>query len=593
MNYPKQKMNKIQILPENLTNKIAAGEVVDRPASVVKELVENSIDAGAEDLTVIIKEGGKALIQVVDNGAGMEKSDLLLAFQRHATSKIFSYDDLINIQTLGFRGEALASIASVSRVEAKSVLQNQASGQSIRIEGGVVEGIEESAGSPGTTISVKHLFYNTPARRKFLRKTNTEYRQILSVLNRFFLAYPEISFTVVNEGEMVSELKKESFEERMLSVFGSRIQKNLIPIQNEGFLTITGFIGNQDTFRSSRGDQYLFFNKRYFISKSLSYSVVSAYGDILPRGYNPVYIAFLAMDPDQADVNVHPTKMEIKFANDNLIFSTLRGAIKRSLSSTEVIANLSPFDNLNISRPTEKRGFTDPDFAALKPNQPELDNWSGHNLFTKNENDTSNQDSMPTTPLSQKKQIFERTNIWQVHNKYILSQIKNGLILIDQHVAHERILYEQALENFEKRKPSSQQLLFPQIVEQTAEDYSLLLEMIPFLERIGFVIKAFGKNTVVLEGVPTGIKISNDEKFLLDLLDEYKRGKKERIEIRDNIAKSFACHSAIRAGEPLTLEAMNSLIDQLFSTKEPYFCPHGRPVIINLTLDELDRRFRR
>ncbi len=589
--------SKIKILPEDLTNKIAAGEVVDRPASVVKELVENAIDAGASEITTIVKEGGKALIQVVDNGSGMTQSDLLLAFQRHATSKIFTYDDLVNIRTLGFRGEALASIASVAHVEGKSVLPSESSGYSLNIEDGVMQGVEAAAGQPGTSIAVKHLFYNTPARRKFLRATSTEYRQILTVLNRFYLAYPEIQFTLVNEGELVLELKPQPHEERVGAVLGSRIQRNLIPISNAGDIVVSGFIGNQDTVRSSRGDQYLFFNRRYFSNKSLNYAAISAYGDILPHGHFPVYMIFIQMPPEHADVNVHPTKMEIKFANEALVFSTIRGAIKRALTSQAVVPELSTYKKmetvflpvpLDFDPRQNKLDFTSLPSSTIHPIEQEktvdptpLPPHQGYSA------------DLQSTPARRGKEIFERINVWQIHNKYIVSQIKSGMIIIDQHVAHERILYEQALENFERRKPASQQLLFPQVVELSAEDFSLLLDITPFLEHIGFIIKAFGKNTVVVEGVPSGLRIRNDEKVLLDILDEFKREKKDSIDIRDNVAKSFACHSAIKAGEPLSLEAMNSLIDQLFATREPYFCPHGRPVIITLSIDELDRRFRR
>lgn len=590
--------NKIKILPENLTNKIAAGEVVDRPASVVKELLENSIDAGADDITVVIKDGGKALIQVVDNAEGMSEADLLLAFQRHATSKIYDDKDLENIQTLGFRGEALASIASVSRVEAKAILPNHTSGSLLRTEGGVVTGIAATGGNPGTSVVVKHLFYNTPARRKFLRSTNSEYRQILSVMNRFFLAFPEISFTFVNEGEIVYELKPQSLEERIGSVLGARIQNNLLRIADNGPIKISGFVGNQDTMRRSRGDQYLFLNKRYFVNKSLNYAVVSAYGDILPRGYYPTYIVFLEMEPEHVDVNVHPAKMEVKFANEGLVFNLLRSAIKRAFTTKEVVPQLSPFQEAEKSEgmtPEELQSRIHFDWGQKIPTGSI---W-GEAGVPKNKDlessstEAANLDTAVQKSLSREKESFERTNVWQVHNKYIVSQIKNGLIIIDQHVAHERILYEQALVNFEVRKPSSQQLLFPLVFEFSPEDYSLLMEMIPFLERIGFVMKSFGKNTIVVEGVPSGIKFSDDDRFLLAILDDYKRGKKDNLDIRENVAKSFACHSAIRAGDPLTLEAMNSLIDQLFSTKEPYYCPHGRPVVISIPLEELDRRFRR
>lgn len=591
-------MNKIKILPENLTNKIAAGEVIDRPASVVKELVENCLDSGADEVTVIVKDGGKSLIQVVDNGSGMSESDLLLAFQRHATSKIASYDDLVNIGTLGFRGEALASIASVARVEAKTILNDDGAGHMLRVDGGAMSEIKAAGGNRGTSIAVKHIFYNTPARRKFLRKGTTEYRQIVTIFNRFSIARPDIAFTLVNEGELVYELKRQSLEERIRGVLGPRVEKNLIPIENDGPVQISGFTGNQDTARSSRGNQFLYFNRRFFTHKSLNYAVISAYGDIIPRGSYPVYIVFIEMDQDQADVNVHPAKMEIKFANDSLLFSSIRGAIKRALSSHEVIPHLSPHTPLTDDRHTAGRGrdkfsTTGQRYRNVGPMQPAIPTSPEETLFSRADPRDPEVEKSAAPEPSRPEPSFERTNIWQVHNKYILSQIKNGLILIDQHVAHERILYEQALDHFEKRKPSSQQLLFPQIVELAAEDYALLLEVLPFLEHIGFVVKEFSKNTVVIEGVPSGIKIGDDEKVLLNMLDEFKRGKRENLEIRDNVAKSYACHSAIRAGEPLTLEAMNVLIDQLFSTKEPYFCPHGRPVIIHLTLDELDRRFRR
>ncbi len=587
--------SKIKILPENLSNKIAAGEVVERPASVVKELVENAIDAAATEITVVIKDGGKALIQVVDNGTGMTQEDLCLAFQRHATSKIYQEEDLHSIQTLGFRGEALASIASVSKVEARSILQGETSGYLLHIDGGVMGELEATGGVPGTSITVKHLFYNTPARRKFLRTTSTEYRQILSVMNRFVLAFPDIAFTLVNEGELIYELKPQEHLERIRAVLGERVAKNLLEIENAGPVKIFGFVGNQDTFRQSRGDQYLFLNKRYFVNKNLHYAVISAYENILPRGYFPVYIIFLQIDPDFVDVNVHPAKLEVKFANEGLVFSAIRGAIKRALSSSSVVPHIFPDsqpmpsvpivslekqESMNFQSDPKSPSTTDENFNPLESNavEKQAQNWQPPRL---------------APGLKKERPFFERTNVWQLHNKYIVSQIKTGMIIIDQHVAHERILYEKALESFEKRRPSSQQLLFPQIIELSAEDYATLLEMVPFLENIGFVIKAFGKNTVVLEGVPSGIKISDDQKILLNILDEYKRGKRDNVEIRENVAKSFACHSAIKAGEPLSLEAMNALIDQLFTTKEPYFCPHGRPVIISIPLEELDRRFRR
>lgn len=581
-------LSKIKILPENLTNKIAAGEVVDRPASVVKEIIENSIDSGADDITIILKEGGKQLIQILDNGDGMNESDLILAFQRHATSKIFTYDDLINIHTLGFRGEALASIASVAHIEAKSVPLGEKSGHSVQIEGGVMSDIEIAAGNHGTSIAVRNLFYNTPARRKFLKTTGTEYRRILDVLNRFYLSHPEISFTLVNEEEVIHELSKQSLETRIGSVMGARVQQNVIEISNDGPVKIHGFIGNTDIIRRSRGDQYLFYNRRYFISKNLNYAVAMAYGEVLPRGTYPVYLAFIEMPAQEVDVNVHPTKMEIKFANDALIFSSLRSSVKRALTSGKVVPEFTPWRGYESGE--QRQNFTP---TSFQPN-PGMFAQGFENAATQQDSLQGNFLQQPELGSSHKTGIpYERTNIWQVHNKYIISQIKSGLIVVDQHAAHERILYEKALRAFETRSPSSQQLLFHQIIELSQTDYATMLEMIPFLEHIGFVIKAFGKNTVAVEGVPSGVKISDDEKILLSIIDEYKREKRDNSEIRENVAASFACHSSIRAGDSLTLEEMNALIDQLFASDEPYFCPHGRPVIIHISLDELDKRFKR
>ncbi len=593
--------NVIRVLPEDLANKIAAGEVVDRPASVIKELVENSIDSGSDEITIILKDGGKGLMQVVDNGAGMSESDIMLAFQRHATSKLLNVDDLSKIATLGFRGEALASIASVSQVEARSVQQGEKLGHRLHIDGGVMSDAEGTGGVPGTSVSVRNLFFNTPARRKFLKTATTEYRQILTVLNRFYLAYPEIEFTFINEDEVIHELRKQPHEDRIIQVLGNRVRNNLLKIRNDGPVKITGFVGNQDVIRRSRGDQYMYYNRRFFTSKNLGYAVVAAYSEILPRGSYPIYIVFIEMPTEEVDVNVHPTKMEIKFANDSLVFSAIRGSVKRALVSEKVIPEVAPWDGFSslrgrgtASQGAGSRQDGQMNFAQLPE---ELPGWpgsgAGREETAATPATTSGMPGQEAAAGSPNALVYERTNIWQVHNKYIISQIKNGLIIIDQHVAHERILYEQALESFEKRKPSSQQLLFPQILELSQQDYSILLEILPFLENIGFVVKAFGKNTVVIEGVPSGVKISDDEEILLQIVDEYKRGKRERTEIRENVAASYACHSAIRAGDPLTREAMNGLIDQLFSTREPYFCPHGRPVLIHMSLDELDKRFKR
>jgi len=583
--------NKIRILPEDLSNKIAAGEVVDRPASIVKELVENSIDAGSDEITVILKNGGKTLIQVVDNGTGMSREDAILAIQRHTTSKITNYDDLHNIKTLGFRGEALASIASVSRMELKTVSHRQGSGTLIKIAGGVVEDITDAGGNRGTSVAVKNLFYNTPARRKFLKSDETEYRYILNTMHRFTLAYFQMSFKLYHNDQLIYDLKPAEPDQRLIQVLGKRYKDKLVKVEDSGtLLQIWGYIGNQDGAKKSRGDQFLFLNGRYINNRALNHAIVSSYGTIIPQGEFPLYVLFLEIDPRRIDVNVHPSKMEVKFADERLVYDLLRAAVKRALSSRQIIPSLS--DQYKV----EPRPLTRP-LDQSYPKQTAIPLYETAPVITTpttvEPGRAATAPRPPALAMPPHETKYERTNVWQVHNQYIVSEIKSGLIVIDQHVAHERILYEQALKNFEQSKPASQQLLFPHVVDLTPEEYSQMMDILPFLEKIGFIIKGFGGNTVVLEGVPAGIKISNYETILSEIIDEYNKNKNNSLDIRDNVAKSYACKTAVKKGDPLTRDEMNLLIDELFATQSPYFCPHGRPVIVTLSLEELDKRFGR
>ena len=583
--------NKVKILPEDLCNKIAAGEVVDRPASIVKELVENAIDAGSDEITVILKTGGKTLIQVVDNGTGMTREDAILAIQRHTTSKISTYDDLHNIRTLGFRGEALASIASVSRVELKTIPHQQTSGTLLKIDGGAIEVVEDVGGTRGTSVTVKNLFFNTPARRKFLKSDETEYRYILSTLQRFTLAYFQVSFALYHNDQKIFDLKPTTPPDRLVEVLGSRYRDKLVKVEDKGtLLQIWGFIGNQDSAKKSRGDQFIFLNGRYIINRALNHAAVSSYGTIIPRDQFPMYVLFLEIDPRRIDVNVHPSKMEVKFADERLIYDLLRASVKRALSSEQIIPALSP--QFNIEPHPLPRSF-----EGLYPRQTAIPFYETAPPAKEGADfgvvETQPVETSPVTFPPPYRSKYERTGIWQIHNQYIVSEIKSGLIVIDQHVAHERILYERALKNFEQAKPSSQQLLFPQVVDLTPEEFSLIMEILPFLEKIGFIIKGFGGNTVVIEGVPSGLKNSKPETILNEIIDEYKKNKNTSLDLRDNVAKSYACKMAIKKGDLLTRDEMNLLIDQLFATQSPYFCPHGRPVVVTVSLEELDKRFGR
>ena len=628
-----KKSHTINVLPENLINKIAAGEVIDRPASVVKELLENSIDAGATRIDVILKGGGAQLIQVNDNGGGMSEEDAILSLQRHATSKIRNYADIERILTLGFRGEALASIAAVSRLELRTVPRGSIEGTAIFVEGGVVQKVEGAGGNPGTSIAVKNLFFNTPARRKFLRAETTEYRSILTMLNHFTLAFPGIGFHVVNDDTDVYRLAPAPLPDRIAEVLGARVRNNLVLVDDKTTLmTISGYIGNYDVMRKSRNDQYLFLNRRFINDRTLSYAVTQAFGESIPKGHYPLFILFIEIDPGRVDVNVHPTKSEVKFADARLVFDLLRSAVKRALRTDHIIPEIqqfypprrgaSPVSRGEFVRPDDQTSFDwesgDPLFPppGLFPSAgtipaPSGEIWPPSGVgpldTLPGEAPIPAGDAIPAPPFTQglpeggepfpsgasAPRPRETANVWQVQNKYILSQIKSGLVVIDQHVAHERILYERAKRNIAQAEGASQQLLFPQTLDLPAQDYQVMVEIAPWLEKIGFQIKLFGGRTVVVEGVPTGMRIGAEDRILLSIIDQYREYAATETDMRERVAKSFACRSAIMAGERLSAEAMNALIDQLFATENPYFCPHGRPVMITITVDELDRRFDR
>jgi DNA mismatch repair protein MutL len=589
--------NTIRVLSESLINKIAAGEVIERPASVLKELVENAIDAGARHITVIVKKGGKELIQVIDDGSGMTEQDAIMSLQRHATSKIQSLRDIEQIVSLGFRGEALASIASVSRLELNTVLQDSIDGTALQIEGGTVNHVGSTGGNAGTSIAVKNLFYNTPARRKFLRADSTEYRYILHFLNRFTLSFPHISFTLFNDDKKGFQYHQQSLKQRIAAVLGSRVQNNLIEVDDKtALMHIHGFVGNNDVMRKSRNDQYIFLNQRYIEDRTVGYAVQSAFGETIPKGVFPLYVLFLDIDPGRVDVNVHPTKTQVKFADQNMIYSLVRSAVSRALKSDQIVPG---FDAQNQSG---EQAFSSRFQAPLLD---EMHTWSRQQA-AKVPSSSSEQISLALTHDQTDEETFQTAAgsyqnnepeggamVWQLHNKYILSQIKSGLVVIDQHDAHERILYERAKKNFAEKTASSQQMLFPQTLDLSAEDYENLMEILPLLQKIGFVIKGFGGHTIVVEGIPSGLKVGSESKILLDILDEYSRNKGSEVDIQERVAKSYACRSAIMTGEKLNAAAMNALIDQLFTTQNPYFCPHGRPTMVTITIDELDKRFER
>ena len=601
----------INILPEHLANKIAAGEVVQRPESVVKELLENAIDAGATSISVTIKEGGKSFIQISDNGSGMGEEDAVAAFGRHATSKIKTYEDLENVRTLGFRGEALASIASVAHIELKTRRKDDEAGALVRIEGGDVKERSKTGMQPGTTITVRNLFYNTPARRHFLKSTNTEFKHIYDVVQRVALSYPEVAINFTSDDENLLELRASSLEERLKNLYGERHFETLIPFREKSeLITVSGFIGKPDFARRSRVDQHMFLNRRYIINRSINHAMFSGYEHLLEKGNFPFYLLFLELDPRRVDVNVHPSKMEVKFADEQSVYRIVMAAVRRALGSQEVIPSLEM---------NESKG-TDPSFAALRHSSlprffsPGSETGGEHAFpgMTSSQKETASTDidrlfagiptiSLPGAPAVQPSgrgshdfEMVDGKAIWQLHNKYILSQIQSGLLIVDQHVAHERVLYERVLSRFDKAKPHSQQLLFPLTLPMAPGDLALARELMPHLQLLGFELKLFGKDTIVLDGVPTDVKAGMEGTILQDVLDEFKNNQhRVKLDARDNVAKSFSCKAAIKAGDRLNEIEMKALLGELFVTSMPYVCPHGRPIVVKISLNELDRRFMR
>jgi DNA mismatch repair protein MutL len=615
---------KIKILPENIANKIAAGEVVQRPGSVIKELLENAIDADAKNIDVIIKRAGKALMQVFDDGTGMSEEDAIMSIQKHATSKIFSYEDLEEITTLGFRGEALSSIAAVSQLEIRTETHEDELGTLLRFDDAQNVIKEKGSYPKGTSVSVKNLFFNTPARRNFLKTDITELKHIIDTFNKIALSHSAIHFRFFNEDEMIYDYPAGSLEDRIKKVFADNMLDALIPVDEKTeYLSITGFIGKPSMLKKSKGEQYLFLNNRYVISRQVNHAVFTAFDNILEKGDYPFFILFLQIDPRKIDVNVHPSKLEVKFDDEKDIYNFVVAVIRKTLGTHDLVPAMAfndatdeteklkfnPFSKVNTNDFSDRPSFVKNDSGGKRISDSDIDlifSSIPDNVVTRTGSDagelpfdkTINREIFHETPDERKEQASgvgeDFPFIIQLHNKYILSQIKSGLMIIDQHVAHERVLYEKALKRFDANMPFSQQLLFPRRMELDPGTYGIVKELYPYLSKLGFAIKFSSKNIITIEGVPEDVVAGSEEKILIELIDEYLTNQREKkLEQRDNIAKSYSCKAAIKAGDKLTDREMRLLIDQLFATSMPYVCPHGRPILVKISLDEFDRRFGR
>ena len=590
----------IKALSEDLRNKISAGEVVERPSSVVKELIENSLDAGSSEISIVIEKGGHHTIQVRDNGSGISPDDLPSSIKRFHTSKIETVDDLFSINTLGFRGEALSSIASISEMSILSGNGNR-EGAELLILNGAPREVQPAADIGGTEITIRNLFYNTPARKKFLKTPRTELRKIVDVVRCYGLAFPDVEFRLVADDRDIFHVHAEPLEERIDNLLDPTYSRNLLPLNiTKGDIALSGFVGNLNLVRSRPGEQYLFLNRRFIKDRLMNRAVYNAYESLIKRGEYPFFVINLLLPGDQVDVNVHPMKTEVRFKDEWRLFHILKSEVADALSS--VLDTIPGFDtsyqNSEINKgndnfnpySTASRGTIPTD-----PNQNTLEFNSSDNLSPSKGDILRARDYV--TKLAEKpvnnQQSIATENIWQIHKKYIVSEVNSGLVIIDQHVAHERILYEDALKAFESTSMASQTLLFPETLEFSPDDFDALFDVLPYLEKIGFKIKKQDNLSIKIDAIPSEMAIGNEREVIREILDNFLKERKKYSSFQEGIAAMFACKAAIKAGDSLMREEMQELVNRLFSTKHPYYCPHGRPIIVQMSLDELDGRFER
>ncbi len=603
----------IHHLPPKISNKIAAGEVIQRPASVVKELLDNAIDAGADDIKIIIEKAGRTLIQVIDNGCGMSDEDLPLCFERHATSKINTIDDLFSIRTMGFRGEAMASIASVSQVTVRSKRAEDSNGWELEINGGVSKPITPTATQDGTSTSVRNLFFNVPARRQFLKTDVTELRHILRTVQYAALAFPGIAFLVVADGEHVYNLPKESLKDRIANIFGSAYNASLIEfVEETSYMKIYGFASDPKLAKKSRGEQFLFVNGRPFQHRYLTHVILSLYDAWTRNNEYPFYALFFEIDASKVDVNVHPAKMEVKFEDERSVIQLAKSVVNRALNNHFNVPMIPTDDDPFMSDHSAKRFDAGFNFKAPAGNFQGTGS-GGFNVPSrinrskiKNQGDEFARDLYsgsitPNTPSHQPEILGKDTSdekpdlnsFWQLHNTYIITQTRTGLCMIDQHLAHKRIIFEKAMNATEEALPSTQQLLFAQTLELSASDFTLLKELHPIVQRMGFSVQLMSGNTAMINGVPADIDIGNEQEVLVSMLHQYQElGSKINLEARDRLAIAFASRAAIPRGRSLNYDEMEALVDQLFACEQPYLDPLKKPTIVYLSLDEIQSRFR-
>ncbi|QHS61737.1 DNA mismatch repair endonuclease MutL [Chitinophaga agri] len=625
----------INLLPDNIANQIAAGEVIQRPASAVKELLENAVDAGASEIQLIIRDAGKELVQVIDNGKGMTETDARMCFERHATSKIQTIDDLFSIRTMGFRGEALASIAAVSQVELKTRQRGSDIGTYIEIDNSAVKKQEMCQTAEGTSIAMKNLFFNVPARRNFLKSNAAEMRHIVDEFIRVAMSFPQIQFTLTSNTQQLFYLEKGSLKQRIIAILGQHYNSRIVSVkETTDYMNVNGFVGKPETAKKTRGDQFFFVNNRFIKSPYLHHAIMNAFAEMIPADSYPLYVLFIDVDPSHVDINVHPTKQEIKFDDEKLMYAFVQSAVKHALAQFNVAPTLDfgldpSIQQLDaISKPfTEQqqaqsvntslyKSFTQANQAHAIDASSNLKHWKDlYDGSNANSNyaysDTETMDSPGeegfTTQASTIESRSSATSMidegWQdtsidqkvpvqVHQQYILSQIKSGFILIDQQAAHERILYERYQRAVQETPMATQQSLFPQTLQLLPADAALIMEMIPDLQMLGYDLDPFGKGTFVVRGTPADIQSGNEQASIEGLLEQFKNFSHElKVPRREQLIRSMARNNAIPSGKSLSTREMQNIIDELFACAMPNSSPGGKYTYISFKLTDLAKMF--
>lgn len=594
----------IHLLPDSIANQIAAGEVVQRPASAIKELIENSIDAKATSIKVYVKEAGKTLIQIVDNGLGMSETDARMSLERHATSKIKTADDLFRLRTMGFRGEALASIAAISQFEMKTRTEHNDLGTHLLVEASEVKSQSPTSCEKGTNISIKNLFFNIPARRNFLKSNAVEMRHIIEEFQRLALAHPDITFSLHHDAELIYELAPSKLSQRIVSLFGKSFQGQLAPCQEETTLVkITGYIGRPESARKTRGEQFIFVNQRFIRNNYLNHAVTSAFEGLLIDGSFPFYVLFIEIDPKHIDVNVHPTKTEIKFDDERAVYGVVWAAVKQALGTHNLAPAIDFKADINIesklSQTLNKEQYMDEQFSTSL-NRANLQNWEKafefaapeSKLFQKSESATTTLRFESSLNIDSTEQTQE-SGVFQFQQKYIIRASKTGLMIIDQQAAHERVLFEKYLFRLKNKPGNSQQSLFPQTVTLGASDFAMVNEVQHELMALGFRFDLFGKNTFLVTGVPVGVEGSEKELFE-GLLEQFKKNQSElQLPVQDNLALALAKRSSVKSGQKLAPEEIKSIVEGLFSCSKPNFSPDGRPTFFTFETSKIESYFTR